>query len=119
MVRSYCLSLCTKNGEFVGMDDDNKTDCVINDCCDACGCSAEIGTIITEGDDVYEYELQGETAKVKEDSERFDAVARNVSKEVQIQHTDTINGEMLLRKVTLKFSCTAEKMIFQMRTGLV
>jgi uncharacterized protein YfcZ (UPF0381/DUF406 family) len=56
---------------------------------------------------------------VKEDSERFDAVARNVSKEVQIQHTDTINGEMLLRKVTLKFSCTAEKMIFQMRTGLV
>jgi len=98
------------------MDD---KDSVINDCCEACGCSAEIGTIITEGDDVYEYELQGVPGKVEEDSERFDSAARNVSKEVQIQHTDTKNGEILVRKVRLKFSCTAEKMIFQMRTGLV
>ena len=98
------------------MADENK---VINDSCDFCGCSAEIGTIITEGDDVFEYELRGSAETVEKDSERYDSAARSVSDAVQIQHHDTRDGEELARRVTLKFTCTAEKMIFQIRTGLV
>ena len=92
------------------MADENK---VINDSCDFCGCSAEIGTIITEGDDVFEYELKGGAEKVEEDSGRYDSVARSVSEAVQIHHHDTRDGEELTRRVSLKFTCTAEKMIFQ------
>ena len=72
--------------------------------CEACGCLAEVGTIIHEGDDVVVIPVEGD--------DEADALAQ-VSSELH-----TVDGGVVLN-TTLQFTCTAEKMFFEMRARSV
>ena len=58
----------------------------LNETCDSCGCFAEIGTIIGEGDDVMELVIEA-----------------------------AAEADAVILKARLQFTCTAEKLIFEMR----
>ncbi len=90
-------------------------DTVMNECCPACGCTAEIGTVITGDDTVYSTVITGTADEVKSKTEKYVALAKDADPNVKVEVVD--QGDST--KIEFTFSCTAEKMIFQMRSGLV
>ena len=88
----------------------------LNETCDSCGCFAEIGTIIGEGDDVRE----GVTEPAAEAHARaklaaYEALAKQVTAEAVIDSELTQGADGVILKARLQFTCTAEKLIFEMR----
>ena len=84
--------------------------------CEACGCVAEVGTIINEGDDVLHLTLSAANeADAKALLVRYEALARQISAEVQVTTVSRNVAELVELDVTLLFGCTAEKLIFEMR----
>ncbi|MEZ8140914.1 hypothetical protein A1OO_15680 [Enterovibrio norvegicus FF-33] len=85
--------------------------------CDACGVTAEMGYVISEGDDVAEVEIfaSDKTAAMAE----FRAYL-SLAKEVNdaVIHDLDENAEWGLNPLTvkLKFECSAEKLIFELRS---
>ena len=88
--------------------------------CEACGCLAEVGTIIRDGDDVVSIPVEGDTeAEAQALQARYVDVARQVCADVQItSELQTVEDGVVLNTV-LQFTCTAEKMIFEMRARSV
>ncbi|MCG9730917.1 YfcZ/YiiS family protein [Shewanella sp. Isolate13] len=85
---------------------------LVNDTCNDCGSFVDVGAIIDEHDTVLELELNGEnceqlaTEVIEKAQQRFDGVTAQTQFEGQ-------NA-----KVSLTFSFSAEKMIFQLENGL-
>lgn len=86
-----------------------------NDVCDACGTIVELGSVITEDDTILILPFSGENKAsidtliekyITAAKERFPEVASNVEYQ---NVNDTVEG-----KLVLQFSCTAEKLIFEM-----
>jgi len=87
----------------------------LNETCDSCGCFAEIGTIIGEGDDVMDLVIEAAPRRMPAPSwlpmKLWPTGHCRSSSE---QRTDQgANGVIL--KARLQFTCTAEKLIFEMR----
>ena len=82
------------------------------DTCDACGCSMEIGTIIGEDDCLYAFELKGTYAEQE-------AVAIEADATLKVNYTDRGTADAFVRKGEFVFSCTAEKLIFQMKAHVI
>ncbi len=91
-------------------------DKILKDCGCECGCSVEIGTVITDKDTVYDFNLTGTKEEVEA---RFNAMveaAKKADATVKIDYQDSTEAEFA-RKGTFTFSCSAEKMIFQLNAN--
>ena len=66
----------------------------VQETCEACGCVAEIGTIINEGDDTVKLSVEAENeASALARLEQFTALAREICDEVAVAHeTQTVAG---------------------------
>ncbi|MDO2949040.1 YfcZ/YiiS family protein [Aeromonas simiae] len=88
----------------------------VQETCDACGCYAEIGTIIGEGDDVLDLEVSAASeADARAKLAEYRALAAQVSPESRIQEQLEQAEQGVILKARIQFSCTAEKLIFEMR----
>ncbi|AAW87664.1 YfcZ/YiiS family protein [Aliivibrio fischeri] len=83
--------------------------------CEACGCSAEMGFVIKEGDDVAEVSIFADN-KVLLESEfsNYLALAKEVCADVE--HSIVITEDEKELHARLKFSCSAEKLIYELKT---
>ena len=92
----------------------------VQETCEACGCVAEIGTIINEGDDTVKFSVEAENeASALARLEQFTALAREICDEVTVAHeTQSVAGGVQVN-ASLTFSCTAEKIIFEMRSRAI
>ena len=88
----------------------------LNETCDSCGCFAEIGTIIGEGDDVMELVIEAAAeADARAKLAAYEALAKQVTAEAVIDSELTQGADGVILKARLQFTCTAEKLIFEMR----
>lgn len=88
--------------------------------CEACGVIAEVGTIIHEGDDVVVIPVEGDNeTDAAERQARYVAVAKEVCPDVQVSSELQQVEDGVVLNTTLQFTCTAEKMIFEMRARSV
>ena len=88
----------------------------VQETCDSCGCFAEIGTIIGEGDDVLDLVIAAPTeqaARAKLASN--ETLAKQVSEEADVSCSLDQVADGVELKARLQFTCTAEKLIFELR----
>ncbi|MFL9590639.1 YfcZ/YiiS family protein [Aeromonas schubertii] len=92
----------------------------VQETCDACGCYAEIGTIIGEGDDRLDLEVSAANeTEARARLAEFIQLAHQVSSEVAISEQLQAVAEGVLIKARIQFTCTAEKLIFEMRARVL
>ena len=92
----------------------------VQETCEACGCVAEIGTIINEGDDTVKLSVEAENeASALARLEQFTALAREICDEVTVAHETQSDAGGVQVNASLTFSCTAEKIIFEMRSRAI
>lgn len=88
----------------------------VQDSCDSCGSMAEIGTIIGEGDELMELVIEAATeADARAKLAAYEALARQVTAEAECSSELSQGANGVILKVRLQFTCTAEKLIFEMR----
>ncbi len=88
----------------------------VQETCDSCGCFAEIGTIIGEGDEVMELVIEAATeAAARSKLNDYEALAKQVTAEASCRSELTTGAAGVVLKAQLQFTCTAEKLIFEMR----
>ncbi|OOE57112.1 hypothetical protein BZG13_12345 [Salinivibrio sp. ML323] len=86
------------------------------DTCDACGVSAEIGYIISEGDEVADVTIQGESKDaVQARFEQYLALAESINPAVK-HDFDPQQFDGNGAHIKLQFECSAEKLIFELRS---
>ncbi len=82
--------------------------------CTECGATAEIGTVIKAGDDVFVGTVNSDNAQAASELyEKILALAHDICSEVKAEYSDEDGGR--IRKYKFIFTCTAEKMIFELR----
>ena len=92
----------------IGSNGDNYVECT------ECGAAAEIGTVIRAGDDVYSGTITSDEPLSTESMyKKCQALAEDICSDVKAEFSDEDSGKV--RKYTFAFTCTAEKMIFEMR----
>ncbi|MEG0009255.1 YfcZ/YiiS family protein [Aeromonas lusitana] len=88
----------------------------VQDTCDSCGSMAEIGTIIGEGDDVMELVIEAAAeADARAKLAAYEALAKQVTAEAECSSELSQGADGVILKARLQFTCTAEKLIFEMR----
>ncbi|MDQ1886404.1 YfcZ/YiiS family protein [Aeromonas salmonicida] len=88
----------------------------LNETCDSCGCFAEIGTIIGEGDDLMELVIEAATeVDARAKLAAYEALAKQVTAEAMISSELSQGTSGVILKARLQFTCTAEKLIFELR----
>ncbi len=82
---------------------------------EACGCSAEMGFIIKEGDDTANVSLFGnDFSQLEANMNKYIHLATNISNQV-IYETKKIENKCGLQ-AKFQFTCSAEKLIFELKT---
>ncbi|OOE99362.1 DUF406 family protein [Salinivibrio sp. IB643] len=86
------------------------------DACDACGVSAEIGYIISEGDDIAEVTIQANSPEaIAARFEQYLDLAKSINPAVKHDFdSQHIKNDALTIK--MQFECSAEKLIFELRS---
>ncbi|MBO2586892.1 DUF406 family protein [Shewanella algae] len=84
----------------------------VQDTCAKCGSYVDIGTVVEEGDTLLSLTFQGESAVA--DAEALKQLAEGRFADVK---AELCNDEQAVT-LALTFSCSAEKMIFQLENGL-
>lgn len=85
---------------------------LVNDTCNDCGSFVDVGAVIDEHDTVLELTLTGENA-----SKLANEVAEKaINRFEEVRSEIATNGDQLT--LTLTFSFSAEKMIFQLENSL-
>lgn len=88
-----------------------------NQVCDACGVTAEMGYMISAGDDVAEVSIFAkDKATVVAEFKQYLALAKQVNEKVihDFDENGTFSIDPLIVKLT--FECSAEKLIFELRS---
>ncbi|ATF08665.1 DUF406 family protein [Candidatus Enterovibrio altilux] len=85
--------------------------------CDACGVAVEIGYVISEGDDVADVEIfaSNKTAAIAKFHDYL-ALAKQVNAYVIHDFDEATDFAFNRLQVKLKFECSAEKLIFELRS---
>lgn len=84
--------------------------------CEACGCSAEMGFIIKEGDDVAEVSLFGENkSQMEVELQNYVALAKEVNANMEYDVSPMADDAKELH-ARFKFEVSAEKLIFELKT---
>ncbi|PWI32294.1 hypothetical protein DI392_16620 [Vibrio albus] len=87
-----------------------------NEVCEACGCSAEMGFIIKEGDDVAEVSLFGENkSQLEAELQNYVVLAKEVNSNVEFEVNPLADDAKELH-ARFKFEVSAEKLIFELKT---
>lgn len=87
-----------------------------NEVCEACGCSAEMGFFIKEGDDVAEVTIlaQGKELLIAQLQPYLQLAERvNPNYESEIEDVAEDANQLTAR---IKFECSAEKLIFELQS---
>lgn len=88
-----------------------------NQVCDACGVTAEMGYIILEGDDVAEISIFAQDKSVAlAEFQQYLHLAKQVNKNVVHDLDENTAFSLNPLTVKLKFECSAEKLIFELRS---
>lgn len=88
--------------------------------CEACGCLAEVGTIIREGDDTVVVPVEGDNeADARARQARYLEVAKMACPDVKMSEELIQQSSGVVLQTVFQFTCTAEKMIFEMRARSV
>lgn len=98
------------------MNTENELEVAEHEVCEACGCSAEMGFIIKEGDDVAEVTIfaQGKDVLLAQLQPYLDLAKRvNENYEHQIEEIADDATQLTAR---IKFECSAEKLIFELQS---
>lgn len=90
--------------------DQNISNSNETDVCEACGTIVELGSVIAEGDNVLVLPFSGEAEAVSRLVEKYSEAAKERFSTVEINVEKKSDGVEL----TLRFECTAEKLIFEM-----
>lgn len=92
----------------------------VEETCEACGCVAEIGSLINEGDDQLTLDVTAASlAEAQARTERYVTLAKAVYADVSVAQQVKDGGEPASITLQLGFSCTAEKLIFEMRARAI
>lgn len=95
------------------MSEENKAN--DNDVCESCGTIVELGSVIAEDDIVLVLPFQGaDQAGVNKLAQKYIDAAKARFETVEIEKTESTAEQVFSIEVTLKFECTAEKLIFEM-----
>ena len=92
----------------------------VNDVCEACGTIVELGSVIAEDDTVLVLPFTGkDKASVEQLAQKYidAAKARYTTVEVSTQENSDEIGVHI--EVSLRFECTAEKLIFEMNLSSI
>lgn len=82
--------------------------------CTECGAQAEIGTVIKGGDEVFKGSIESEDKdKTQEIYQKCLSLAKSISEELIVDEQTENDGKKI--NYLFKFSCTVEKMIYEMR----
>lgn len=88
----------------------------VQEACEACGCYAEIGTVINEGDDAVLMPIEGDNeADARARLTQYEALAKEVCADVQVSSELAPQAAGVVLNTVFKFTCTAEKLIFELR----
>lgn len=92
----------------------------VQETCEACGCVAEIGSIINEGDDLITLTVEAADAVSAEARlDKFVELARAIYSDVVVAKEMQTTTDGVVLNCSLTFSCTAEKIIFEMRSRAI
>lgn len=95
------------------MSEENKSN--ESDVCEACGTFVELGSVINEDDTVLVLPFEGtDQAGVNKLSEKYIEAAKARFSTVEVDKEELSTEAGFSCNVTLKFECTAEKLIFEM-----
>lgn len=84
--------------------------------CEACGCAGEIGFIIQEGDEVALLEINAANkAALEVEFAKYLELAKQVTSEVE-HEVQPMEDDATLLQARFKFTCSAEKLIFELKT---
>ncbi|MBD1576629.1 MULTISPECIES: YfcZ/YiiS family protein [Vibrio] len=87
-----------------------------NEVCEACGCSAEMGFIIKEGDDVADVHIQGPNKEtLLAHFAPYLALAKEVNADFQ-HEIEAMADDATTLTARIKFECSAEKLIFELKS---
>ncbi|PJC87354.1 hypothetical protein CSW98_05500 [Vibrio sp. HA2012] len=98
------------------MSEENQVCSTEDGVCEACGCSAEVGFIIKEGDEVAEVSLFGEEkSQLETKFQDYITLAKQVNANVEYDVTPMADDAKELH-ARFKFEVSAEKLIFELKT---
>lgn len=98
------------------MSDEKKISNPEGELCEACGVSAEVGFIISEGDEVAEISLFGESKQaLEQELEKYVSLAKEVNANVELDIGAMADSAKELH-ARFKFEVSAEKLIFELKT---
>ncbi|PNH90939.1 hypothetical protein C1M56_01410 [Vibrio diazotrophicus] len=90
--------------------------CEVNQVCEACGCSAEMGFFIKEGDEVAEVTIFAPNQdQLKSELDKYIALAKEVCAAVEFESTP-IDENTTELNARFKFEVSAEKLIFELKS---
>jgi uncharacterized protein YfcZ (UPF0381/DUF406 family) len=93
-------------------EDKNTTEA---DVCEACGTIVELGSVIEAGDDVLVLPFEGtDQAGVNKLAQKYIDAAKTRFETVEVSLEEKTTEQGFVCNVSLKFECTAEKLIFEM-----
>lgn len=88
----------------------------VQEACESCGSYAEVGTIIGEGDETVLVPIEGDDeADARTRLARYEAVAREVCPELKVATELETQTQGVVLNAWFEFTCTAERLIFEMR----
>jgi len=97
------------------MSQENKNTTQEADVCEACGTIVELGSVIAEDDMVLVLPFTGpDKPSVEALADKYITAAKNRFETVEVNVTFEEVNNATESKVSLKFECTAEKLIFEM-----
>lgn len=90
--------------------------CEVNEVCEACGCSAEMGFFIKEGDEVAEVTIYAnDKDQLQGELDKYVALAKEVCAAAEFESTPIEEGTTELN-ARFKFEVSAEKLIFELKS---
>ncbi len=85
--------------------------------CDACGVTAEMGFVISEGDDVAEVAIFANSKEMAlAEFQRYLTLAQTVNEKVIHDLNEAHDFALEPLNIKFKFECSAEKLIFELKS---
>ncbi len=90
--------------------------CEVNEVCEACGCSAEMGFFIKEGDEVAEVTIYAnDKDQLQGELDKYVALAKEVCAAVEFESAPIEEGTTEVN-ARFQFEVSAEKLIFELKS---
>ncbi len=92
----------------------------VDEVCEACGTIVELGSVICEDDTVLVLPFTGvDAVSVKQLAQKYIDAATERFATVEVSKTEQADENGASCELSLKFECTAEKLIFEMNLSAI